>query len=104
MGEQNDKKISVDINALYDDRERLSEALSRIRKSRDGMAAEIEELSGMWEGPSGEVFLRRCRADLSALDELTAVLGGAQESLSYALRQYRECDRDVMSVVTGIKV
>lgn len=98
------ENLMVEMSNLSNDHQSFSEALTRVTDCQRKMISEINELSEMWEGPSKEAFMQHYNADMETLDETVTLLNNILNAMAYALQQYRKCDQDVMSVVSGIRI
>ena len=98
------REIKVNTSSMDQDINALQEHLNKIRKNLESMYEAVRLLDTMWDGPANEVFNRQFMADREAMEAVCENVEQVIKCMQFAKKEYENCDNEVGSIVSAIRV
>lgn len=96
--------IRTDDSMIDRDQEQFQEIIQEFFSAQKAMIAQMEELNLMWKGPSKDAFMKQFQSDCLSMDDLKKKLEAIKEAMAYAKVEYRNCDSNISSLVSSLKI
>lgn len=97
------REIAVDTDMMHNSVRDLQDALDKMKAEIESMFLEIEEFTGMWDGPVHEDFLKQICQDKQKMQEFDNAAKRLVEHMEYAEKEYQSCENAVSSIVHTIQ-
>ncbi len=98
------KEISIDTGILSRDIDQLGILLGRLKKDKEKMIQEIQELNTMWKGPSNQAFNTQFKSDCTSFENLCKTIQEMIQSMEHAKTEYELCDNKVNGLINALKI
>lgn len=98
------REIAVSTENLGRDIARLRTVLNNLRKNKDKMVQEIEQLNTMWKGPANQMFAKQFALDCRSFDNLCRTIEEMIKAMENAKTEYEKCDNKVNALVNAIRI
>ena len=98
------REMAISTDNLARDIERLRNMLSELRRNKEKMVEEIEELNTMWKGPANDMFVKQFQSDCTYFDRLCKTIEEMIQAMEYARTEYEKCDNQVNGLVRAIRI
>ena len=97
-------KIRINTNSLARTRENINNQLTQLNKEIQTLNSSLRALSTMWEGDAHNTFHTEFQTDVRRLETLVTNLKGIVTFESNAEKEYNNCEKQVSSLVSSIRV
>lgn len=98
------REIAVSTENLEKDIIRLKGVLADLRKNKDKMVQEIEQLNSMWSGTANQMFTKQFTSDCISFDSLCRTIEEMIQAMEHAKTEYEKCDNRVYGIVSAIRI
>lgn len=98
------QEIAVNTDTLQSDIKNMQISLDKVKRKTESMFQEIKILSGMWEGPAHDAFMRQFTVDYQKMKELQNVIGKLIDCMQYADKEYIACENEIYSIINTIRI
>ena len=96
--------LEIDVSALSSDADTLTQLLSQGTSECEALRESIDALKATWSGPAHDVFYEQVNNDLMLLEQVLSALQTYKEHMSYAVKEYTQCEQDVREMVAAIQI
>ena len=96
--------LEIDVSALSRDAQELLGLIASGQTKLDAIKESIDALSGTWSGPAHDTFYEQLTRDQALMEDVLSSLRAYQEHMSYAVKEYTQCEQDVHDMVASIQV
>ena len=96
--------IKVNTSRLNSDSSQVSECIRAMKSEMGKMKASVSQLDSMWDGESSEAFKSAFWGDMEAMSQIISALEKFQQDEMNAKRKYDDCENEVGSLISGIRV
>ena len=97
-------EIAVDTDMMHNSVRDLHDALDKMKAEIESLFLEIEEFTGMWDGPVHKDFLKQIWQDKQKMKEFENAAERLVEYMEYAEKEYQSCENTVSSIVHTIQI
>ena len=97
-------EIAVDTDMMHHSARGLQDALDKMKAEIESLFLEMEEFTGMWDGPAHEDFLKQLWQDKQKMQEFEKAAKKLVECMEYAGKEYQSCENAVSSIVHTIQI
>lgn len=99
-----DNKFRINTGRLERDAGQIQNLISKMQNSINNMQAGVNQLNGMWEGASKDAFARAFMDDMNVVSDILKELKELNSFEIQAKKDYENCERQVASLVSSIKI
>lgn len=96
--------IEVNTTTLKSDVDTISVELQKISSDADRLMQALRELESMWDGTAKQAFSAAVSGDIVQLKELVKTLNDFTRKTSEAREEYDKCENSVAQIVAAIRV
>lgn len=96
--------IEVDTITLNSDRETMQENLNTIKTDMTKMYEAVAKLDMMWNGPANDAFNVQFMQDKADMDELCKIIQKVVDCMSFARKEYDNCENQISNIIAGIRI
>lgn len=97
-------KFRINTNRLERDAGQIQNLIGKMQNSINNMQTSINQLNGMWEGASKNAFVRAFRDDMNVAIDVLKELKELNSFEICAKTDYENCERQIASLVSSIKI
>jgi len=97
-------RIEIETSLLAQDKDTIQGEIQSLKTHMTQMREQMEQLSGMWEGPAKEAFMNQFWSDFDYIQSFLTEMDTYTEAMEYAQREYEKCENDVAQIIGAIQI
>ena len=97
-------RIEIETRLLAQDKDTIQGEIQSLKTYMTQMREQMEQLSGMWEGPAKEAFMNQFWSDFDYIQSFLTEMDTYTEAMEYAQREYEKCENDVAQIIGAIQI